>query len=114
MPLSLIQIILSILAIFMLWSSLGKFLRQERSQTLFKLLASVLIWGSILTFSIFPALSHTITHYLGFGDNLNTLIFFGFIVIFLILTKIISAIERIESSISEIVRKEALSKMQRK
>lgn len=114
MNLSTLQIILSLLALIMLSQGFYKYIKHEQGQTLFKLMVSVVMWGGILIFSLLPAFSHTVTRLLGFGENLNTLIFLGFIIIFLILTKIIHVIERVERNISEIVRKEALSKLEKK
>lgn len=114
MSISLIQILLVLLSVTMLWNSFSKFAKRQRGQTMFKLISSLFIWGSVLTFSLFPYFSHTLARALGFGENLNTLIFLGFVVIFLILTKIIAALERVESSISEIVRKEALEHIEKK
>lgn len=112
--LSLLQIILSLLALFMLWQGLARYVKHERGQTLFKVILVIVSWSAILIFTLFPAFSHTITRNLGFGENLNTLIFLGFIMIFLVLSKIIHVIERVEENISEIVRKEALSKLEKK
>ena len=90
-----------------------RYIKREQGQTFFKLAANIIIWGGILTFTLFPALAHSITLRLGFGENLNTLIFLGFVVIFLVTTKIVRVIERVERNISEIVRKEALSKLKK-
>ena len=91
-----------------------KFLRRERSQTIFKLLASNLVWFGIIIFSLFPQATHILSQRLGFGESLNTFIFIGFVLVFMILFKIINIIERTERNISEIVRKEALSKISEK
>lgn len=107
----LLRFFLAILAFSFFSNTLLKFLKGEKSQTMFKLLTSFLIWGGVFVFSASPKLTHLLSEKLGFGDNLNTLIFVGFVLIFLILTKIISIIERIERNISEIVRKEALEKL---
>jgi hypothetical protein len=50
----------------------------------------------------------------GLGENLNTLIFIGFVAVFVMIFKIINIIERIEKNISEIVRKEALGHLEDK
>jgi hypothetical protein len=113
MNMSLLQIIISLLALLMLLQGFSKYIKHEQGQTLFKFIVSIIMWGGILIFALLPAFSHTVTRLLGFGENLNTLIFLGFIVIFLVLTKIIHIIERIEKNISEIVRKETLSKLEK-
>lgn len=112
--LSIIQILLALLAFFMILQGLIRYIKREQRQTFFKVALSVFIWGAILIFTLFPVFSHIITRSLGFGENLNTLIFLGFIVIFMVITKIIRIIEKIEQNISEIVRKEALSKLEKK
>ncbi|PIP26902.1 MAG: hypothetical protein COX30_04760 [Candidatus Moranbacteria bacterium CG23_combo_of_CG06-09_8_20_14_all_39_10] len=108
---SILQIIVALTALAFLLTGIFKYIKRQRSQTFFKLMASVIIWGSIFVFSIFPSITHSLSAKLGFGESLNTLIFIGFVIIFIILTKIINIIERIEKNISEIVRKEALSKI---
>ncbi|MEI7621707.1 MAG: DUF2304 domain-containing protein [Candidatus Moraniibacteriota bacterium] len=97
-------------AIFLLNAWL-KFLKGERSQTFFKLIASNLIWLGIGFFSLFPNATHSVSQYLGFGESLNTFIFIGFVLVFAILFKIVNILERTERNISEIVRKEALSQI---
>lgn len=113
MKLSILQIIITVLSLVMLSQIFLRYTKREQGQTFFKLTANIIIWGGILTFALLPALAHSITLKLGFGENLNTLIFLGFIVIFLVITKIIRIIERVERNISEIVRKEALSKLEK-
>jgi hypothetical protein len=108
---SLYQIILGATALFFLLNSLAKFFRGERSQTIFKLLSAIVIWGGILVFSFFPDLTHSLSKNLGLGENLNTLIFIGFVAIFALIFKMLNIIERIEKNISEIIRKEALKSL---
>ena len=111
--LSLPQIAIAIVSLYFLYSGIRRFFRRERSQTIFKLLMTLVIWMTILLFALFPKLSHLATKTLGFGENLNTLIFIGFIMLFIIVTKLLSIVERIERNVSEIVRKEALSKLEK-
>ncbi len=107
------QILISLIAVYFLYNGIHRFFRRERSQTFFKLLMTLVIWLAILLFALFPKLSHLVTKELGFGDNLNTLIFIGFIMLFIIVTKLLTIVERIERNVSEIVRKEALSKLEK-
>jgi hypothetical protein len=105
---------MAVISLLFLVSAWMKFLRREQRQTIFKLLTNSVIWLGILIFSLFPASTHLISEKLGFGESLNTFIFIGFVVVFMILFKIITMIERIEKNISEIVRKEALDKITEK
>jgi hypothetical protein len=108
---SLYQIFLAIIATLFILNGIWKFFRKENHQTFFKFAATFTIWGSIFTFAIFPNIGRILSTKLGLGENLNTLIFTGFVIIFVILFKLLSIIERIERNISEIVRKEALDKL---
>ncbi|MEK7079568.1 MAG: DUF2304 domain-containing protein [Patescibacteria group bacterium] len=108
MEFTFIQFILSLIALFFLGNRIIRFLRKERTQTGFKLIMTLLVWGGILFTSLFPVTVHNLSRNLGFGDNLNTLIFFGFVVVFVILFKLLASIENMERNITEIVRKEAL------
>lgn len=108
------RIIMALGALSFLLSAWLKFLKGEQSQTFFKLVTSNIIWLSIAAFSLFPNATHKISQQLGFGESLNTFIFIGFVVVFVILFKVINILERIERNVSEIVRKEALSKLTEK
>lgn len=85
-----------------------RFFKKERTQTGFKLLITIIVWGGVLFTSLFPVTVHNLSRSLGLGDNLNTLIFFGFVVVFIVLFKLLSSIEKLERSLTDIVRKEAL------
>jgi hypothetical protein len=89
-----------------------RFFKREERQTFFKLASYLVVWGTILTFGLFPHVTRTISQRLGFGENLNTLIFFGFVIVFIALFKLVNAVERLERNISEIVRREALEKLE--
>jgi len=113
MQLSLINLALVAVASLFLINGIVRFFKGEERQTLFKLFAYLVIWGSILTFGLFPQASRSISQFLGFGENLNTLIFLGFVIVFFALFKLVNAVERLERNISEIVRREALEKLER-
>lgn len=112
--LSIFQIALALVALFFLASGSVKFIKQVKSQTLFKFFMTIVIWGGVFFFAIFPKTAQKLSSAFGLGDNLNTLIFLGFVVIFIIIFKLISLVEKLERNISEIVRKEALEKIEPK
>lgn len=105
------QIIVAVVAFGFFANGFFKFVRGERSQSFFKFMANSIVWLSVMLFSLFPSMTHTLSENLGFGESLNTFIFIGFLIVFIILFKVINILERIERNISEIVRKEALSKI---
>lgn len=108
---SIYKMILGLISIMFLWNGISKFIRKEKYQSLFKVFSTIVIWGGILIFSFFPKISHTISNKLDLGENLNTLIFFGFVVTFIAIFKLINITEKLERNISEIVRREALNKI---
>lgn len=110
---SLFQLAMAAISFGFLANAWFKFLRREQRQTVFKLLANNLVWLGILLFSLFPQATHVLSEKLGFGDSLNTFIFIGFVLVFMILFKIINMIERVERNISEIVRNETLSPLKK-
>lgn len=110
----LFKISVAIFSFGLFLNGLMKFLSGRRNQTVFKFLANSTVWLAISLSSLFPSHVRIISQKLGFGESLNTFIFIGFIIVFVILFKLISIIERTERNISEIVRKEALSKISQK
>lgn len=74
----------------------------------------LIIWSGILILSLFPEITHLVNRLLGMGDNLNTLIFIGFIIVFAAIYKLLTVIERTEQSVTELVRQEALKELKTK
>jgi hypothetical protein len=107
----MLQIILSAIAIGFLFNGIKKFINKERSQSFLKFSLTVIVWTGILFAAMFPNDVHIFTERLGLGQNLNTLIFIVFVLVFMIIYRLLATIEKIEQNISEIVRKEALSKL---
>ena len=70
------------------------------------------IWLPVMLTALFPGIVIHIVSFLGLGKNFNTLIFIIFVGIFVFLFKLLSYIERLESNITEIVRKEALKDLE--
>ena len=112
MNIPLVRIALVSVSALFLVDGILKFFKREERQTLFKLLSYLAIWGSILMLGLFPGASHAVSQLLGFGENLNTLIFLGFATVFFAIFKLLNAVERLERNISEVVRREALEKLE--
>ncbi len=105
------RIIVILISLYFLVSGFYKFFKREHYQSLFKLLVTLIVWGGILIFISTPNITHFISKKLGLGENLNTLIFTGFILVFILLFKLINIIEKVERDITDIVRKEAIKKI---
>lgn len=114
LELQLHQLILAIISLLFICNEIVKFIKREERQTPFKLIFTIFIWANIFIFSTFPDSTHILSKKIGFGENLNTLIFIGFFIVFIIIFKIVNMIEQIERNISEIVRKEALNRLNNK
>lgn len=108
LTLSLFHFFLVATSLFFLVGGVLKFVQRVKSQTFFRLMMTFAIWGGVLFFTLFPGKARELTMAFGLGENLNTLIFLVFVVIFIIIFRLLATIERLERSISEIVRNKAL------
>jgi len=108
MSITSLSLILLIFSLYSIGERSIRFFRKEQNQSAFKLIATIFIWGGISYIAFFPIRVRQFSEKLGFGDNLNTLIFFGFIVVFFILFRLLSILEKNERLLTEIIRKEAL------
>lgn len=100
---------LGIISLYFLSTRAHKFLKHDRGQTLFKLVITIAVWGTILGLTLTPSLAYSISKSFGLGDNLNTLIFLGFVLTFAIIFRLLRAIEHQETSLSEIVSRLAVN-----
>ncbi len=111
---SVYQILISLVAIMFIGFQFVRFIKRESGQTFFKFVIIECIWATILILTVFPSVSRSASKFLGFGENLNTLIFIGFVVVFIIIFRLLHTIEKLERSLSELVRKESLEKIKTK
>lgn len=114
MNLTILSFILLFFSFYSIWKRLAAFIRKEQGQSFFKLLMTISIWGGISYTAFFPEKIRLLSQQLGFGESLNTLIFFGFVIVFIIIFRLIAIIEKMEKSTTEIVRKEALKEIAKK
>ncbi|MBP6975526.1 MAG: DUF2304 domain-containing protein [Candidatus Moranbacteria bacterium] len=108
MELKLYQIVIGIIAIFMIHQGGKDYLRGGNNQTFIKFFVRVVVWGGMTAIVIFPNLTNLTAEIIGIQDNVNAAILAGFILVFLMVFKLLSAIERLEQQISILTRKDAL------
>lgn len=112
--LSIYQLLIFFLAGYYIFRSFSAYIRKEKSKTFLKFATEIIIWGGVLIFSVKPTFVHKISDFFGMGENLNTLVFIGFILVFLMIFKVFSIIEKIENDITELVRAQAVEKFNTK
>jgi hypothetical protein len=110
----LYQIIVLGVSFFMLYQGTASFFKGKSGQTPFKLLVRYVVWGGMITVTFFPNITFLIAKSVGIIDNINAVILTGFLLIFLMIFKLLSAIERLEQSLSELTRREALKEIEKK
>lgn len=108
------QGIVVIVALGIILNRSFRFWKHERAQSLIKYITIIFVWSMIAAIALFPQIAHWIRRTFGFGENFNTLIFIAFVVLFVLFFKILSIIERIETQITELIRRESLQKFSRK
>jgi len=111
MKFHLYQIIVSLISIAMIYQGVRNFIRGKSGQTILKLLTRIVVWGGMLLIALFPNVTIALANIIGLQGNINAVILVGFILIFLIIFKLFSAVERLEQNISELTRKEALKEI---
>lgn len=103
------QIAILFIAVFMIYGGVERFIRHQSGQTILKLGARLFVWGGMAIVVIFPNLSNTLASLIGIEGNINAVILTGFILVFLMIFKLLSAIERLEQQMTVITRNESLS-----
>jgi len=98
----------------MLYQGTASFFKGKSGQTPFKLLVRYVVWGGMIIVTFFPDITFFIAKSVGIIDNINAVILTGFLLIFLMIFKLLSAIERLEQSLSELTRREALKEIEKK
>ena len=114
MQFALYQIIIVAFAVLMIGQGLKNYLRHESSQTILKLFIRIFVWGGMALVVTFPHISNTVAKLIGIEGNVNAVILAGFLLVFLMLFKLLSAIEKLEQQITTLTRKESLSDLDQK
>ncbi len=102
------QIVIVAISSIMLFQGIKDFVKREAGQTFLKLAVRLLVWGGMAAIAIYPNVTWVVARAIGIVDNINAAIMIGFLLIFLLIFKLLSAIEKIEQNISELTRKDSL------
>lgn len=102
------QLTVLIIAAYFIFDRLKKKLTNKPGQSLLKVTATVLMWSTVIAITLSPHIFDGLTKKIGIGDSSSSIISLIVMFFLILFFKIISIIERIESNITEIVRKEAL------
>lgn len=112
MNIALYQIVIVTFAILMIGQGIFNYSQKGRGQTFLKLLIRIVIWGGMATVVTFPHISNTLAELIGIEGNINAVILAGFLLVFLMIFKLLSAIEKLEQQLTLLTRKEALKDLE--
>lgn len=104
----LYQVVVVTISSLMLFQGIKEFVSRETGQTVLKLLVRLVVWGGMALVAIYPNFTLFMARVIGIEGNINAVILTGFLFVFLIIFKLLSAIEKIEQNISEITRKQSI------
>ncbi|MCW5199878.1 DUF2304 domain-containing protein [Desulfobulbus sp. F1] len=109
MKVHLYQVVMVAISSVMLYRGIKEFANRETGQTFLKLAVRLIVWGGMALIAIYPDFTLFIARILGVVDNFNAVVMMGFLLVFMLIFKLLSAIEKIEQNVSELARKEALN-----
>ena len=113
MKFQLYQIVITAIATGMIFQGAKNLLRRKRGQTILKLAVRVIVWGGMALIALFPSFTFWLANTIGITGNVNAAILTGFILVFLMIFKLLSAIERLEQQISGLTEKETLDEIKK-
>lgn len=113
MQFHLYQIAITIIAAGMIFQGAKNFIQGKRSQTVLKLAVRVVVWGGMAAIALYPPLASQLAAAIGMQGNINAVILTGFLLVFLMIFKLLNAIEYLEQQISEVTRKDALKEIEK-
>ncbi|MDP2630023.1 MAG: DUF2304 domain-containing protein [Candidatus Uhrbacteria bacterium] len=111
MSLALYQIVILAVAAFMLYQGIANYFKRQSGQTVIKLFIRIIVWGGMAIVVAFPSISNSVAKLIGIENNVNAVILAGFLLVFMMIFKLLSAIERLEQQISIVTRQESLKEV---
>lgn len=107
------QLLILLIAVYMIYQGITGYIKGKGGQTFYKLVIRLIIWGGMVLVALFPNTLTLLAKTLGIIDNMNAVVLTGFLLVFLMIFKLLSAIEKLEQNISEITRKESLGEIKK-
>jgi hypothetical protein len=107
------QIIIAFLAFLMISQGIKNFFTKESGQTVLKLLVRIIVWGGMALVVLFPTFTNLLAKIIGIEGNINAVILTGFLLVFLLIFKLLSAIEKLEQQITLLTRQESLKDIEK-
>ena len=104
----LYQVVVVVISSIMLFLGIKDFVKREAGQTLLKLVVRLAVWGGMAVIAIYPNFTYSLSRIIGIEDNITAVIVTGFLFVFLIIFKLLSAIEKLEQNVSELTRRDSL------
>lgn len=104
----LYQVVVVAISSVMLFQGIKEFVKRETGQTVLKLLVRLVVWGGMALVAVYPDFTYFLSKLVGIEDNITAVIVTGFLFVFLIMFKLLSAIEKLEQNVSELTRRESL------
>jgi hypothetical protein len=108
---SLVQLLTPLFCLVMIFRAVSRFARREQSFR--ELVVWIVVWGGIAFVSAVPSVLDSIPAIVGVQSGVNALIFFGLLVLFYAVFRLVIAVETLEERISEMNRKVALRDVDR-
>ena len=105
---SLVALLTPLFSLLMIFRAFS--LYSKKKQTWRELLAWVVVWGGIGYVAWNPTILDRLPPMVGIKSGVNVLIFFGFVVLFYAVFRLLVKVEELERKLVEVVRKQALEK----
>jgi hypothetical protein len=104
----LYQVVVVGISAIMIYQGVKGFVRRESGKTILKLFVRIVVWVGMALVALFPSFTEILARIIGLEGNINAVILTGFLLVFVIIFKLISIIEKMEQNISKLTRNEAI------
>lgn len=109
----LYQVVVMAISAIMIYQGFSNFVKGRARQTILKLLIRIFVWGGITIVALFPSVTNIFADIIGLKGNINAVILTGFLLVFLMIFKLLSAIEKLEQDMSKLTRKDSLKEIKK-